>query len=228
MSNVWDTLIQIQDKLVNKFEETGVEVFEPGLERFNKNGWINRIWEGKVYRRAHIDVVDARDTKKLWMMHCCVFPHFHSDSPIYGIDVIAGERKITGFFHDFSATVNHDHELIDIFGDIVKDLEWNKPRELPEWAKQIFSDHMIAAGNISKEEELDQILDLGLNTIDDYLMHLSAYKGTCEERLGKAAQNRYAYYQKQNPHNSKTMGALGLPEEDIQLFIEKCLFPSIE
>jgi hypothetical protein len=70
MSEVWDRLISIQNTLIERFNNSGEEIFEQGMERFNKPGWINRCWSSDTYRRAHIDVVDARDTKSLWMMHC--------------------------------------------------------------------------------------------------------------------------------------------------------------
>jgi len=73
MSKVWETLIEIQLLLEESFEQTGVEVFEPGMDRFNQPGWVNRVWTSNKYRRAHIDVVDARLTKGLWMMHCCIY-----------------------------------------------------------------------------------------------------------------------------------------------------------
>jgi hypothetical protein len=44
----------------------------------------------------------------------------------------------------------------------------------------------------------------------------------------KAAQNRYAHYQKQNPHTPRTMTSLGLDEEDVRVFVQECLFPDIE
>ena len=40
-------------------------------------------------------------------------------------------------------------------------------------------------------------------------------------------QNYYCENQKQNPHTPKVMASLGLNEEDIRVFIEKCLFPEI-
>ncbi len=71
-SKVWDTLIEIQHLLEDKFNETGTEIFEPGMDRFNQPGWVNRVWRSDSYRRAHVDVVDARESKGLWMMHCCI------------------------------------------------------------------------------------------------------------------------------------------------------------
>lgn len=228
MSEVWDTLITIQNQLIKRFDETGIEINEPGMDRFNQPGWINRVWSSDDYRRAHVDVVDARDTKGLWMMHCCVFPHLQNDGPIFGLDVIAGKNKITGFFHDFSPTVYKDHEMIEAFGDRVSKLEWRKPRELPDWAKAIFTEHMVAAGNVNSTEELEQLIDLSFESIDEYLEYIGTFNelGSIDE--GKEKQNRYAHFQKQNPHTPRTMTSLGLDEEDVRVFVQECLFPDIE
>jgi hypothetical protein len=228
MSEVWDTLVQIQDRLIERFDATGTEIEEPGMDRFNQPGWINRVWSSENYRRAHVDVVDARDTKGLWMMHCCVFPHLHNDGPIFGLDVIAGKNKITGYFHDYSPTTNAAHEMIEGFGDEVAKLEWRKPRELPEWAQAIFTEHMVAAGNVNSTEELEQLLDLSFASIDEYLEYIGSFNNVGDEEAGKGAQNRYAHFQKQNPHTPRTMTSLGLDEEDVRVFVQECLFPDIE
>jgi hypothetical protein len=227
MSEVWDTLIKIQNQLINRFESSGREIQEQGMDRFNQPGWVNRVWTGDSYRRAHVDVVDARETRGLWMMHCCIFPHLHNNGPIFGLDVIAGKNKITGFFHDYSPTTTHNHEMILGFGDTVSKLEWRKARDLPEWARAIFTEHMVAAGNVSSKEELEQITELSFSNIDDYLDLIGMYNWRADIAEAKAAQNRYAYYQKQNPHTPKTMSALGLDQNDVRIFIEECLFPNI-
>jgi hypothetical protein len=228
MSEVWKTLIDIQDRLINRFEATGKEVFEPGMDRFNQPGWVNRVWTSDTYRRAHVDVVDARETKGLWMMHCCIFPRLDNNGPIFGLDVIAGKNKITGFFHDYSPSIDPKHDMIEGFGDTVSRLEWRKPRELPDWAKAIFTDHMVAAGNVSSKTELDQIVELSFDSIDDYLDIIGSYNHQADRDEVKAAHNRYAHYQKQNPHTPKTMTALGLDEESVKLFVQECLFPDID
>jgi hypothetical protein len=226
-SEVWDTLIDIQDHLIDKFKSTGVEIHEHGMDRFNQPGWVNRVWTSETYRRAHIDVVDARESKGLWMMHCCVFPHLTNNGPIFGLDVIAGERKITGFFHDYSRTVTATHPMIEAFGDEVSKLEWRKERELPEWAQAIFSPHMVAAGNVNSKEELQQLLDLSLDSIGAYLTDIGDFNKTSTHEKGKEAQNRYAHFQKQNPHTPRTMTSLGLNEDDVRIFVQECLFPDI-
>jgi len=188
-SEVWDTLIDIQDHLIDKFKSTGVEIHEHGMDRFNQPGWVNRVWTSETYRRAHIDVVDARESKGLWMMHCCVFPHLTNNGPIFGLDVIAGERKITGFFHDYSRTVTATHPMIEAL--------------------------------------LQQLLDLSLDSIGAYLTDIGDFNKTSTHEKGKEAQNRYAHFQKQNPHTPRTMTSLGLNEDDVRIFVQECLFPDI-
>jgi hypothetical protein len=228
MSDIWNTLIQIQDKLIDKFETTGYEIEEPGMNRFNQPGWINRVWTSDQYRRAHIDVVDARETKGIWMMHCCVFPRLNNNGPIFGLDVIAGKTKITGFFHDFSPTIEPNHVMIQEFRNSVSNLTWNKTRVLPDWALAIFTDHMIAASNINSNAERDQLLKLSFESINYYLDNIAKYNHEGDIDEIKAAQNKYVFYQKQNPHNARTMTALGLDEEDVQVFVQQCLFPDID
>jgi phycocyanobilin:ferredoxin oxidoreductase len=224
-SNVWDTLIEIQSLFERSFDATGHEVFEPGMDRFNQPGWVNRIWTSDDYRRAHIDVVDARSTKGLWMMHCCIFPHIHNPAPIYGFDVIAGKNKITGCFHDFSPAGDVEHHLIEWFAAETQKLQWNKTRKLPEWAERIFTGSMIAAGNVSDPEELEQIMDLVKLTTEVYLKHVGDTNGTARNTTDN--QNYYAQNQKQNPHTPRVMVSLGLSEDDVQHFIQDCLFPEI-
>ena len=225
MSNVWDTLINIQGLLEKKFNETGTEIFEAGMDRFNQPGWVNRVWSSDSYRRAHIDVVDARETKGLWMMHCCVFPHTHNPAPIFGFDVIAGKNKITGCFIDYSPTGDAEHPMLWYFADEVSQYEWNKPRKLPEWAERIFSRHMIAAGNVSDEEELKQITSLAQTLVNHYTECVGETNNTAENTT--ESQNYYAQNQKQNPHTPKVMVSLGLSEDDVRHFIQECLFPEI-
>jgi phycocyanobilin:ferredoxin oxidoreductase len=224
-SNVWDTLIDIQHLLERKFNETGTEIFEPGMDRFNSPGWVNRVWSSSSYRRAHVDVVDARETKGLWMMHCCVFPHTHNPAPIFGFDVVAGKNKITGCFIDYSPAGDPAHPMIEYFADEVSRYEWNKPRKLPEWAERIFSKSMVAAGNVSNEDELRQISSLANILVNHYLECVSETNNTTENTTD--AQNYYAQNQKQNPHTPKVMASLGLNEDDVAVFIQDCLFPEI-
>jgi phycocyanobilin:ferredoxin oxidoreductase len=225
MSLVWNSLIEISQLLEREFSRTGVEVQESGMDRFNQPGWVNRVWTSDSYRRAHIDVVDARETKGLWMMHCCVFPHIHNPAPIFGFDVIAGKNKITGCFIDYSPTTDKDHPMIQYFADEVSRYEWIRKRELPDWAQRIFSPHMVAAGNVKEESELSQIASLAGILVNHYLETVSETNHMVADSTFE--QNFYAQNQKQNPHTPRVMTSLGLDEEDVRVFIQDCLFPEI-
>ena len=222
MNLIWNRLIDIQEEFERQFNQTGEEIQEPGLERFN---WYNKVWTSKHYRRAHIDVVDARETKGLWMMHCCVFPHTHNPAPIFGFDIVAGKNKITGCFHDFSPAGDNEHPLIDWFASEAVKLQWNKIRKLPDWAERIFTTSMISAGNVSDETEIEQISNMARLDLEHYLRAVGLSNNTTLDTT--YAQNYYCDNQRQNPHTPKVMTALGLNAEDVQVFIKDCLFPKI-
>jgi phycocyanobilin:ferredoxin oxidoreductase len=225
MSKVWDSLISVQNLLEESFARTGIEQFEKGMERFNQPGWVNRVWSSESYRRAHVDVVDAREKKGLWMMHCCVFPHTHNPAPIFGFDVIAGKNKITGCFYDYSPTSDVVHPMTEWFEHEVSKMAWRKPRALPEWAQRIFSPSMVAAGNVQDEHELEQIMAMARIGVDHYLATVGETNHTAANTSDR--QNYYAQNQKQNPHTPAVMTSLGLKEEDVRMFIQECLFPEI-
>ena len=227
MSVIWDRLIECKDEIINIFEENATEFDEPGLAHFNNNLWINRVWRNNDVRRAHIDVVDARDSKGLWMMHVCVFPVLNNDSPIYGFDVIAGKTKMTGAFHDFSASSTFDHRMIDGYKEAVADFIPKKQRQLPEWATNIFTDKMLAAGNVNTEEEAVAIIELAQNNLRAYFDEVGEFTGYGNRDEVIAAQNYYCHNQQQNPHTPRTMKSLGLDEADVDKFCTDMLFPKI-
>ncbi len=226
--DIWTQLINWQEVTVAKLDSIATRTIEPGMERFNNPGWVNLVWTSDWARRIHLDIVDARETKGLWMMHFCMFPHLTNSGPIYGLDVIAGKNKLTGFFHDLSPTVDNKCDMIVEFGNSLESYTWKKERELPEWAKAIFSNNILAVGNVTSTEELSTLLEISSNNFDEYVYSIKEYDNTCAYEDGKAAQNRYAYYQKQNPHTPKTMTALGLDPDDVTAFVQDCLFPDIK
>jgi hypothetical protein len=215
-------MIALSEAIIEKFKNTGELVDEPSAKKFP---WANHVYTGPRYRRAHIDIVDAREDKKLWMMHVCIFPHFDDPSPIFGFDAVCGKNKVTGVFHDFSSAGDPDHFMINWFDNRVNELEWKKERELPDWARHIFSPAMVAVSNINTEEELETIINVCLENMDYYLGNV----GHSQQSLSDfhMAQNRYCYYQKKNPHTPKVMASLGLDEEMVHEFIDQVLFPEV-
>lgn len=225
---IWERLIKLEKEIIEVLDKNLTEYKEPGMDRFNKPGWTNRTWSNMSIRRAHVDVVDARETKGLWMAHICLFPMKKNGGPIYGFDIIAGKNKITGAFHDFSPLLKKEHPLTRWF---IEENKWFKPskvRELPDWAKAIFSEGMIAAGNVREEKELEQICTLGLSNLNAYIDKIGHFNSDSKEEDVIRAQNFYCENQQKNPHTPKTMQSLGLPEEDIKLFCADNLFPTIK
>ena len=225
---IWERLIKLEKEIIDVLNEHLVEYKEPGMERFNRPGWTNRTWSSMSVRRAHVDVVDARETKGLWMAHVCLFPMLENGGPIYGFDIIAGKKKVTGAFHDFSPLLQKEHPLTKWF---IEENKWFKPskeRELPEWAKAIFSGGMIAAGNVQEERELNQICTLAVSNLNAYIDKIGQFNTDSKREDVIRAQNYYCENQQKNPHTPRVMQSLGLPDEDIKLFCADNLFPIIK
>ena len=162
------------------------------------------------------------------MMHVCCFPVLTNDAPIYGFDVIAGKNKMTGAFHDFSASSGgEDHPLSEWYQQAVADYVPSKKRELPEWAQNIFSPGMIAAGNVRTEEEAVQIIDLAINNLKVWFKSVPEYDGNASSEITGGAQNYYCHNQQQNPHTPRVMKSLGLNEADVEKFCTDMLFPKL-
>jgi len=222
MSKIWDTMLALQSDLEGMLNRVGSPVDEG-----HDFPWPNHVWTSNTFRRAHLDAVDARESKGLYMLHVTVMPHISDSSPIFGFDIICGAKKITGCFHDFSASVNDQHHMMLWFQEHVKKYQWRKERDLPDWARRIFSPGMIAAGNVQDDAEVEQILDMVRTTLPWYLDHVGRefYKDDPQAILD--AQNHYCQNQRQNPHTPRVMQSLGFDEATVNRFIKDCLFPDL-
>jgi hypothetical protein len=221
MNKLLDSLNSIQQLFTHQLDESG-KISASSIEQFNNPGWCNTTWVSDLYRKAHINVIDTMDTRGLWMMHCCIYPHYHNPAPIFGFDVFAGRNKITGCFHDFSPIISN-HPLSSWFDEESNKLSWNKKRELPDWGKRIFSESIIAAGNIQLDSEISQIVSTISSTLLTYLISL---KDTNHTVLDISDKHRfYIENQRLNPHNPKVLMNLGLTEDQASIYVTQCLFP---
>jgi hypothetical protein len=218
-SPIWNKIENLSKQIELKFEQTGVKV--TGHE--TKYNWYNSVYTSNRYRRAHLEIVDNRASHKIYILHCTIFPHFNDPSPIWGFDAVCGPNKITGAFHDFSSGGDKNHFMMNWFKTESQSINWKKERDLPQWAQMIFSPAMIAAGNVSDEKELDQLCDIGLTSLDYYLNNIGLSQESGAEY--HMAQNRYCYYQKQNPHVVNSMVAMGVEKQTMINFINEVLFP---
>jgi len=221
MTATFDLSIACAEEITKRFRETG-KVEEFIIDEVH--GINDIVFTSDKYRRAHISIVDARETKKLWLLHVTVFPHAGDASPIYGFDIVCGPNKVSGAFHDFSAAGQSNHPMLGWFADQTKMLEWNKKRELPDWAKNIFSSSMVAIGAVGSEE-LTEFVDLGLKTLGYYLETVGNTPETTANY--STEQNRYCHYQKQNPHTPRVLVSLGFTEQEAKDFVEQNLFPEL-
>jgi hypothetical protein len=221
MTVVWDKISKLASDIEDKFKQTG----EPEKDVTDDYGWYNAIYTSRSYRRAHVEIVDFRETYNIYILHCTIFPHFNDPSPIWGFDAVCGPNKITGAFHDFSHAGDPTSFMYLWFKARVHGLEWNKPRQLPEWAQQIFSPAMVAAGNLQDEQEIDQLCSTALTTLDFYLANVG--KDQQDVTDYHMAQNRYCHYQKQNPHVIRSMISMGVEENTMKRFVQEVLFPEV-
>jgi hypothetical protein len=218
MTAVWDKVEQLAEILKVRFAETGIE-----YNSDSNNGWRNFLYRSSSYRRAHVEIVDFRDSHNIYILHSTIFPHYNDPSPIWGFDAVCGPNKITGAFHDFSNAGDPNHFMMKWFAEESKSYIWNKPRDLPPWARAIFSPSMIAAGNVREDEELDALCGLALKSVDYYLENVGTTQDWPDDY--HMAQNRYCHYQKQNPHVINSMVAMGIPKEEMVKFVNEVLFP---
>jgi hypothetical protein len=222
MTYVWPKIEELAKHFESRFDATGERI---GDNLNHEYEWHNQLWTSPAYRRAHLEIVDHRESHKLYIVHCTVFPHFNDPSPIWGFDAVCGQKKITGAFHDYSISGDPESSMYFWFADTVKGLEWNKPRDLPEWARMIFSPAMVAAGNLQEEAEIDQLCSTAIKTLDYYLEHVGqAQQDVADYHM---AQNRYCHWQKQNPHVVRSMVSMGIDETKMKRFVEEVLFPEV-
>lgn len=196
------------------------------LVKENTQGKVqDYVFGSDNFRRGHISIVDARDTHNLWLLHVTIFPHTDDGCPIYGFDIVAGPNKVSGAFHDFSSGGHINNILMRWFAERTRDITWNKKRELPEWAKNIFSDSMVAIGAVGLDE-LELFTSLGLETLDYYLKNVGCTRSYLHNHT--AEQNFYCEQQRLNPHTPRVLQTLGFTEVEAQSFVQDNLFPLID
>lgn len=220
---VWNHLIQLSERIENLFDLN----FEKVDNSYLFENWIDMTWSSEHVRKCHLKIIDNRSTQKMWLMHVNIFPQTHLNLPILGFDVVSGQNKITGSFFDFSPVSDDQHPYMDYMAQTVKNLEWSKPRELPEWARNIFSSNMIAAGNLKEEEEITQLIETCFRLLEYYVSNMAENTLTYDKHLITKNQNYYCQQQKLNPHLHRSILSMGISEEDKNNYVNKVLFQEI-
>jgi hypothetical protein len=221
---LWDRLNEYAYQLTTKFD-SHFDRFDNKkyTQAMHFTGWTDTFWRSELVSKAHLKTIEPPNGKGLWLMHVNIFPHEGYELPILGFDIVAGPKKITGSFMDYSPLHGFPHPYHEEMERTVKNLEWNKARELPPWAKDIFSDDMIAVGNINTDEELDQFIEVTTHLVDHYLENLKE-NAFVSHRNTLPILNKYCSNQKLNPHLHRSILAMGISEEDKNAYVNDVLF----
>lgn len=223
MHPLWIKLNKLADNISEKFDQHFTEYHNEKMDGLNFKDWTDRFWSSDVVYKAHLKTIEPKDGKGLWLMHVNVFPHPGIELPILGFDIVAGPKKITGSFMDFSPLYGFSHPYNQYMEKAVENLQWNKPRELPPWAKEIFSSDMLAVGNINTDEELDQFVNVTTHLVDFYLDSLNE-NAFITNRDTLPLLNKYCKNQKMNPHLHRSIEAMGISKEDKNRYVDNVLF----
>lgn len=217
--SIFDISVNCSKKILRKLNENCITA---EISKNDELGMADYVFTSPNYRRAHVSVIDARETTKLWFLHFTIFPNIDDASPIYGFDIVVGPTRVSGAFHDFSQCGDSDNFMMKWFSERTTDLPWNKRRELPDWANSIFSPNIVAIGAVSADE-LQEFIKLGLETLDYYITNLNKTQNPQSDF--RELQNRYCHYQKQNPHTPVILVKMGLSKEAAADYIDSMLFP---
>ena len=225
MSENNEKLKHFAKNIASMFDES-FEKFENPKHTQDFTGWQDDFWKSDLIEKCHLKTIDLLDTRKLWLLHLNIFPRPGWDLPILGCDIIAGPNKISGAFFDFSPVVHDDHVMCQHFNRETEKFTWKKPRELPDWAKEIFSDHMMAVGNV-REEETDQFILATTELICYYLNNIKE-EAVQVDFSTREILNKYCINQKKNHQLHNSILAMGIVEEDKDYYVNNILFEEIE
>ena len=227
MHPLWNELNEYAAYITEQFDKYFVRYNNPKYtDNMHFPGWTDTFWKTDKIRKAHLKTIVPGDGKGLWLMHINVFPEVGIELPILGFDIVAGPKKITGSFMDYSPLFGFPHPYNEYMEMRVQGLEWKRERELPDWALEIFSVNMIAAGNITEGYELAQFIHVTKDLLDHYLQGLKDNSWNIG-RDTKPFLNKYCINQKKNPHLHRSILAMGISEEDKDDYVNNVLFEEI-
>lgn len=218
MSKIWNNLIDVSLEIEKLFNEN--------FEFYSQSShlWVDKFWKSQNIRKCHFNLIDYRHNQKMMLMHINIFPLI--DAPIFGVDMVVGQNKITGAFIDYSP-VNKNHGFLSYFENNTKDLIWKRKRDLPDWATDIFSNNMIMAGNVHETNELDQLFDVLLRLCRYYTENMHFQTSEYDKNKVKQKHNYYCHNQKLNPHLFKSLSNMGLNESQVRDYVNEVLFEEI-
>lgn len=226
-SELFDRLRNLSNELRNLFSTRMYEV-ENTKHVADLEGWSDYFWESDIIRKAHLKTIEPVGKNKLWLMHINIFPREHVNLPIFGLDIVANPKKISGCFCDYSPITEGPHPYLDKFKYETDGLTWTRARVMPEWAEEIFSENIVGAGSIREGEETNQLCDMALNLASFYCMEMSNPTHSKDKELNTLeAQNKYCRNQKLNKMLHSSILAMGISEERKNQYVDNVLFEEV-
>lgn len=227
-SVIWNRLRLLATEIEEIFDKHIVRYENPKLTK-HFEGWEDKFWKSDAIRKAHLKIIEpgTEGNRKLWLLHVNVFPQPWMDLPILGFDVVSGPNKISGSFMDYSPVSSESHPYMSYFEGLTANLSWKKERELPEWATEIFSPHIVAAGGISEDDELEQFCDVGILAVQFYMNAMigKSYRRMDQDYL--PVHNKYCVNQKKNVQLHRSILSMGISEEDKDDYVNNVLFEEV-
>jgi hypothetical protein len=217
VSQTWDKFIVLSEELKNIFSKHA-DLVADGRDWHEDH--INYFFKNHMLEMGHISIIDRRETHGMWMMHVNTYTNEKYPMPVYGFDVICGKKKVTGCFHDMSPTTPN-HPVVKQYEDTVRGFVPVRTRPLPDWAKEIFTESMVAAGNVKDEVEIDRLVDFGIRNLKNWFEYASTLEPTDDVELSKqhnAGKAKYCHNQLMNDNSKNVMVALGLGEDYVKRF----------
>jgi len=206
--NYKDLLNRVANKLENIIltENSSVEI--PTQDY----GWVNKRYISDLFRIAHIE---RYSDNNLEVLHFTCFPNINCGEPIFGFDIITVEKKCLACFLDLSPIITN--RLLGI------EKEFEKPYPLPDWAKEIFSDGVLAV--VPNDDEFEWICNNVTSIFESYLDLLT---NKSEDMITEVVTRQNIYCEQQQK-NERTFNVLKskLGEENAKLFMCEILFPKI-
>jgi hypothetical protein len=224
-SELFDRLRGLAERIKDRFDWT-MDVYDNPRHTADLEGWSDWFWIGDSVRKCHLKTIEPVGKNKLWLMHINIFPSFiENNLPIFGLDIVANPKKISGCFCDYSPLVEGPHPFLDYFKKQTEGLTWTRAREMPDWAKEIFSENIVGAGSIREGEETDQLCEMAYNLVDYYVANMNNPIYQRSKGLNtKEAQNKYCRNQKMNKMLHSSILAMGISEERKNQYVENVLF----
>ena len=225
-SLIWERLRKLASDIESVFDEHLVSYQNEKLKKFD--GWSDKFWKSETIRKAHLKIIEpgTQDNKKLWLLHVNVFPQPSLNLPILGFDVVSGPNKVSGSFMDYSPVTKEQHPYLSYFEGLTSNLSWKRERELPQWALEIFSPHIVAAGGINHGPELEQFCNTGMNAVVFYMKGLSNPSHETKENF-LPQQNKYCHNQKKNVQLHKSILSMGIAAHDKDQYVNDILFEEV-